>query len=110
MTPTERAAQIAGYREMADFLEQHPEVPMPVASESLYFWNKKEFLSAASSLAKAGGVEKISEEGDYKVRRMFGPVRFTFSIRREIVCQLVTPAVYDCPDSLLEEAVEYREA
>ena len=107
MTTEERAAQIAGYREMADFLEAHVDVPMPFEKENVYRWDRETFLKDAAALATHGGCQKLKENGNYIVRRMFGPISLDVYINENTVCTLVTPAVYHCPDSLLEAASEY---
>jgi hypothetical protein len=67
------------------------------------------------NLAKGGKVEKKADPMDgiypqYRAIRSFSCVQVEISIPRSTVCKLVTPAVYDCPDSLLEEAAEYNAA
>jgi hypothetical protein len=41
---------------------------------------------------------------------MFGPINVEFEVARNLICRLVSPAVYDCPDSLLEVGKEFEEA
>ena len=97
--------------EVAEFLESHPDVPLPQAHLSQYFWNRESFLKAAAALAKGGKIEKSTDSvlDDYHVTRMFGPVSVRMSIGRRLVCRLVSPAVYDCSDSLLEAGKAFTE-
>jgi hypothetical protein len=101
--------------EIAEFLEAHPACPLPFGHLMQTIYSREEFLKAASELARGGKVEKHADSfeeefPDYTVTRMFGPIKFRFAISRKLVCRLVSPAVYDCPDSLLEAGKEFEEA
>lgn len=103
---------VAGVRAMADYLEANRDVPVPLCVTAYnFYYEREEFLKAANALAGGGGMIK-KEKGDsltsdYKVIRHFGPVEIAYSIPRKLICRLVQAAVYDCPDSLLEEAAEF---
>lgn len=107
------AAEYAdGLRQLADFIEEHPDAPRPFDTLFTFIYDRQAFVACAIELAKGGKVTKSmdsGEDGYYKATRQFGRVSFEVSIPRKIVCRLVTPAVYDCPDSLLEAAAEYTE-
>jgi hypothetical protein len=109
------AAEYAdGLRQFADFIEEHPNAPRPTTNRLYGFlYSREAFVSGVKELAKGGKVEKSMdqrEDGYYKASRKFGVVTFELNIPRKTVCRLVQPAVYDCPDSLLEAAAEYAEA
>ena len=102
---------VAGVRAMADYLEANRDVPVPVYVTAYnFYYSREEFLKAAKALAGGGGmIEKAKGDSDYEVIRHFGPVEIAYSIPRNLICRLVQAAVYDCPDSLLEEAAEFSE-
>jgi hypothetical protein len=97
----------AGLRQVAEFYETHPEMPLPPATICVYSWQKPDFLVSVKEMAKGGTIHKKvdadAECGYYRTIRHFGAVQLEASIPRRTICRLVTPAVYDCPDSLLEE-------
>ena len=100
--------------EIAEFLEAHPDVPLPYGYLSGDMHNRETFLKAAIELAKGGKIEKKADPpttayAEYSVTRHFGPIKFRLRIDRTLVCRLVSPAVYDCPDSLLEAGKEFEE-
>ena len=110
-----RAAFIDGLRQIAAFLEATPNMPVPSALMAVYADEKEEFLTAARELSRGGKVLKQADKPDngwprYHATRRFGPIVIDVQIDRSKVCRLVSPAVYDCPDSLLEAAAEYTEA
>jgi len=101
--------------EIAEFLETHPSVPLPFGYLSAGTYDRETFLKAAIELAKGGKIEKKADPptkayAEYSVTRLFGPIKFRLHIDRTLVCRLVSPAVYDCPDSLLEAGKEFEEA
>jgi hypothetical protein len=108
------AAEYAdGLRQLADFIEEHPNAPRPCDTLYSFVYDREKFVLGVRELAHGGKVTKAMdsrEDGYYKATRQFGPVNFELSIPRKTVCRLVSPAVYDCPDSLLEAAAEYSEA
>ena len=92
---------------------------MPIGSD-IYVWcpEREEFLRGVRALSHGGTVRKYADPADeefpsYHADREFaGGVRVRMHIRREAVCKLVRaaqPAVFECPDSLLEEAGEFPE-
>lgn len=78
-----RAAYTAGLRELATFLEQHPEAPLPTEKMVVYQWGNESFLPAVKAL----GACKKKYSGYYAtVSRMFGPIEYGVQISRENVC------------------------
>lgn len=106
-----------GLRALADFYEAHPEMPIPHAHQVVFMHERQSFLAAAKMLADGGKVLKLADEEvstwpRFHAIRMFGPVRLDVEIDRKTICRLVRaaqPAVFECPDSLLEEAAEFEE-
>jgi hypothetical protein len=114
MTNTEYANSL---RLVADFYEKNPAMPLPAAADvTIWKWDKESFLKAAIELSKGGKVQKCTTAGispAYHAIRTFGSIKIDIQIDRSTVCRLVKPAqdaVYECPDSLLEEAAEFTEA
>jgi hypothetical protein len=111
-----KSAEFAdGLRQLADFLEENPDVPLPHGAMFSFLSGREEFVKAAVALAKGGKVEKSADDPSgvypqYHAKRTFGEITFDIQIPRSKVCRLVSPAVYECPDSLLEESKEYTEA
>lgn len=106
-----------GLRALADFYEAHPEMPLPYPDHHVFMYDREPFLRAVKELADSGRVTKEADNRDeswprFHAIRMFGPVRLDVEIDRKTICRLVEPArpaVYECPDSLLEEAAEFEE-
>ena len=114
--------------EIAEFLESHPDVPLPL------YPSMTAFVPGASELAQAakalGHAEKSVLPNWFSMVRRFGTVSFEISARRENVCRRVVtgtrvvPATtvaehtipehaeeiveWDCPDSLLEAGKEFE--
>jgi hypothetical protein len=109
-----RAAFIDGLRQIAAFLEGNLNMPLPSARIAVYADTKEEFLLAAIQLSHGGKVLKTADNPNaawprYHATRKFGDIEIDVQIDRKLVCRLVSPAVYDCPDSLLEAAAEYTD-
>jgi hypothetical protein len=108
MTNSEFAAAL---REVADFYETHPKMPQ-FSGPWIFSSNREEFLLAVKDMADGGRVEKRADRLDksypkYYAERKFGELLLSMQIDRSLVCVLVRPAEYSCPDSLLEATNEY---
>ena len=85
--PTDRELTIAGLRELADFLEANPDVPVDrypriyfAVDGSLQDGAGRERRAEVDRIAAALGVEP-REAGHYSASRMFGPVEYhAFSV------------------------------
>lgn len=98
--------------QIAAFYRAHPEMSQPHPELYIFHYDKAEFVADALTLAKGGRVEKSADSAgstlsDYHAKRTFGGITVDVRISRSTVCRLVSPAVYECPDSLLEAAEEY---
>lgn len=78
-----RAAYTAGLRELATFLEQHPEAPLPSDTLIVYLWGEESFKPAVKAL---GACEKKYSEYYVTVSRNFGPIKYGVQTSRETVC------------------------
>jgi len=81
----ERAAKIEGLRQLADFLEAHPSIPVAFQTFKVYFDNRDELAAAA----RIGSWEKIYRDTFFILRRTFGSVRLEVFTDREKVCKAV---------------------
>ena len=70
-----RESAILGYRQFADYLESHPEVPLPVSvAGHWFFYDKAKFLETVSQVlsdAPAGTVMTNDDGCDFVVIRKF---------------------------------------
>lgn len=85
------AELIARLRELADFLEAHPELPecysTPIFDLSVYGEDAKEQLAHFAKVA--GRVEKSATYRTFYLRKSFGPIRLDMNAMREQVCERV---------------------
>jgi hypothetical protein len=116
---TDRSDVIAGLREYALFLEQHPLVPEPVvALFNVFAWTPDEFRAIARTL---GDARKGESESWFYLQKTFGngAVGFELNTARASICTRrvvgtrtipAKPATvettediveWDCPDSIL---------
>lgn len=105
-----RTELIAGLRELADWLEAHPELSeKDFLPDELGIWvdSHEEFFVIARAL---GTFQKapFGYSGDVlALVRNFGPLRFMIRIFRNKICRkvkkLVEQEVWECPDSLLAD-------
>jgi hypothetical protein len=78
----ERAGLIAGLRELADFLDQNPEVPAPWRADVLVFpadGTDPEMFAEVDMIAAQIGTtasDADSPRGHYSAVRDFGPVQY----------------------------------
>lgn len=108
----ERQKFVQGLRECADFLDQHPDLPIPgsVTSFCCFANSKEELASFARSM---GNCEKHAEGNYFWIERKFGSIRYEINIERAKVCvrkvvgTITVPAEekdvveWECEDSLL---------
>ena len=80
--PEERARVIAGLRDLADFLDRHPQVPAPLFTDLLVFppsGNDAEMFTEIDVIAARIGTtasDADSPAGHYSAVRDFGPVQY----------------------------------
>ena|ERR1035441_3370338 len=105
---------VQGLRDLADFYAENPEMPIPdLRLMAVRPWKKEIFVSAIRIMAHGGVVEKKTDGPtaimqEHHAIRNFGPVALEVSIQKSAVCRKVTrmvaTEVWECPDSLLDEA------
>jgi hypothetical protein len=104
-----RAAYIQGLRELADFLEAHPDLPMPFwgVTVNVYAQTKEEFVDWVGRVG--GPLEKRTLETVMSLGRRFGVHKYEVNIMREqILGREVQPEI----ERFLDEtaaAVEAKE-
>jgi len=81
ITATEYAA---GLRELADWIEAHPERPRPSGTLTVYSLNSRE--EAAACLQALGTCKKEYTEDNFYLSREFGPIKLTFMFYRSAIC------------------------
>ena len=98
---------------VAKFYRENPDM---LVGSNIYLptVKKEEFIAMVCLLAKGGKVTKRADDINevyprYHAERDFGGVKICLSIDRKLMCRLVSPTVYDCPDSLLAEGAEFQE-
>ena len=101
-------------RRIADFYEATPDA-YQTGDLFGFIYGREEFLKAAKALAHGGKVSKYADDPGktlayFHADRDFGGLKIKLHIDRKDVCRLISPAVYDCPDSLIEAAREYENA
>lgn len=99
-TDEKRQAYIDGLHQIADFLAEHPEVPLPHLSSYigemygpvLTIWINARSREAIAEVARAmGRAEKTvnNETGQFKIYRQFAGIRLVASADRDEVCERV---------------------
>ncbi len=77
----ERVRIIAGLRDLAEFLDQNPQVPAPIYADVLVFppsGSDEEMFAEIDVIAERTGVTPSADEpsGHYRAVRYFGPVQY----------------------------------
>lgn len=108
---------VEGLRELADFIEDHPELPITQPYLTLTFWiwsEGEEGKRKAAIAARAfGNAQKIHGGGYLDIRKKFGPIAVDFTVSRDAVCRRivtgtkVTPAETRVIPERVEETVEW---
>jgi hypothetical protein len=123
MTMNEQRTASQGLRELADYLERHPEVKMEYERIILFVQTKEELASIART---AGPFDKRWYGDWFELARSFGPIDLSINIEREKVCRKVetvktvtrpkfvktdemetvevTDVSWECQESILQES------
>ena len=79
-----------GLRQVADFVESHPEIPIPEATINCYGMNDKKCAEkVARALSNGGRCDKIFGPTFMRLERVFGAVKIQYIGLRENVCERV---------------------
>jgi hypothetical protein len=102
---SERDTTIAALRDLADFLAEHPDCPMPyLANANAFVDTREEMRQAIRSIG--GKLEKGYDENFMTVRKDFGPISYEINIRRELVCNRRVVGTRTVPERT-EDVVEW---
>jgi hypothetical protein len=109
-TTNERAAKrtafISGLQELAGFLAEHPEVPIPYYTTLNVFVGEKADIARA---AKAGSWDKIFNGEWFYLRRTFqGCIDFDVTVERDVVCRKVVTGTKLVPAQPERSVDEYE--
>jgi hypothetical protein len=116
MTHTEYAN---GLREVANFLEAHPEIELPESELNCYrLDNKETAATTARALSHGGRCDKSYEDTLVRLKRTFGPITLQYLGCRSEICEQVrvgtriVPEQYVAPKPATEAQVipEHEEA
>lgn len=102
-------AYVRGLREMADFIEAHPELPTPhYGSATSFFWS--DLAGFTLALNAMGSFKKQYDEHEVRITREFsGGVQMYASVKREALgCRKIVQ--WDCPDKSLMRSLGLEEA
>ena len=103
MTHEERDEFIHGLRELADFLDAHPTVEVPIYAMLNVFVNTKDELAAH---ARTATWEKVYNGNWFTLRKEFGTIKYEINATRDTVCRKVvkgTRVVPARPEHTVEE-------
>lgn len=106
MTDNARQAYIDGLHQIAEFLAEHPEVPLPHLSSYvgdtygpvLTIWLLREARESMADVARAmGKAEKWADDrtGEFKIYRQFAGIKLIASAHRAEVCERVVTGTHE---------------
>jgi hypothetical protein len=98
----ERAAWIAGLRELADWLDQNPDIPYPgYAGQqfTVFAHTKQELAELARQVG--GRFEKQVTDNWVMLRRTFGPHCYEICIARQQVCERRVVGTREVPEVVI---------
>lgn len=108
-----------GLREVADFLESHPEMDLPDSTLIAYsLYSKEKAATVARAMGQGGRCDKVYEDQIVRLKRDFGPVTLEYIGTRSNVCEQIrvgtklVPEQYVPPKPAVEASVvpEHEEA
>lgn len=104
-----RQKRIDGLRELVDYLEARPDIPLPYVGTMDAFGDPAELPVIARAM---GGFTK-NHDGNYlTLVRSFGPVQLHVNFASEAVCERVVVGTEEVPEKVtpahVEEIVEWR--
>jgi hypothetical protein len=92
---------IKGLRDIADFFEDRPELPIPNYGESFYIWEKS-LVNARERAIQMAPAEKIYLESYFNLQRRFGPHKVVVSWARDAICERVQVGTKHVPAYTVE--------
>ena len=99
-TKNENVENIAGLRELADYLEAHPLLPKIRVLPYCDFWSKGSFPAFRDAMRAMGACKKELTDEKVRVSREFsGGIVLKFELDRDQVCKKIV--TWDCGDSAM---------
>lgn len=79
-----------GLRQVADFLEAHPEIELPENTLNCYrLFDKKVAAVVAAAMSKGGRANKEWSDSLFTISREFGPITLKYMGTRSNICERV---------------------
>lgn len=104
-----RTKTIDGLRELADYLEARPDVPLPYLGTLDAFADPAELSAIARAM---GGFHKQHDGNFLSLVRRFGPIALAVNFSSESVCERVVVGTEEVPEKVTpahtKEIVEWR--
>ena len=96
-----------GLRQVADFLEAHPEIELPESTLNCYrLYNKEAVAVTARALSSGGRCAKVYEESIVLLKRVFGPIELCYLGSRSNVCERVQVGTKIEPEHIIPAQAE----
>ena len=99
----------SGLRQVADFIESHPEIDLPEHVITHYGLHSKEkAATVARALSTGGRCDKVFDDHLFTIKRNFGPIELRYLGVRSSVCEQVAvgkrvvPEQYVAPKPAVE--------
>jgi hypothetical protein len=106
------AEYVAALRQLADFYESNPGMPVPTyVTNVVQVWTREAFVEGVRIMAHGGVVEKRTDKAEAILHNhhailRFGKLELDLEISQSLICRkvrrMVEIDVFECPDSLLE--------
>lgn len=96
-------------RELADWYDEHPDVPLPAAANFNAFLDDRDALARVARLI--GIAEKGADPNYFFLKKRFGEISLDFNVARAVACERRVVGVREIPETVVpartEEIVEW---
>lgn len=77
--PDKRSLFIAGLRDLATYLESHPDVPAPFNLDAMVFPDRDSDSAMCAEIDRIAKIigASVTDDGHYRTSRSFGPVTYS---------------------------------
>ncbi len=89
---------ISDMRDLLDFIETHPELPMPYLSQIDAFGLSRNLAAHARALSPC---DKTSGEAFFVLSRTFGSATYRINFNHKMVCEAVVVGTEDVPEKVI---------
>ena len=97
-----REEYITGLRDIADFFEARPDLPVPHYGESIYIWEKSLTNARERALQMAPCEKHYVGDSYYQLAKEFGPHKVVVSWNRDDICERVQVGTKHVPAYTVE--------